>query len=129
MLFLIGCQTIFDTMNRPRTPLLAVVAILLFLSGCELVGTFEVAASGPHCGKFGIPPELENKDLNVLDHRFDWNRLDGMLVLLEPYEDSHGPDILWALGVLYMRKAVTLSNDLAYFRRAVRLFHWAALCG
>ncbi len=116
-------------MNRPRTPLLAVVAILLFLSGCEFVGTFEVAASGPHCGKFGFPAELENNDLDVLHHRFDWDRLDGMIAVLEPYENSHGPDVLFALGVLYVRKAVTLSYDPAYFRRGVRLFHWAALCG
>lgn len=116
-------------MNRSKKPLAAAFAALLFLSSCEVVDDFEVALSGPHCGRFGIPPELENKDLNVLDHRFDWDRLDGMLALLEPYEDSHGPHILFALGVLYMRKAVTLSNDPAYFRRAARLFHWAALCG
>ncbi len=129
MLFLIGCQTSFDKMDRPKKSLLAVVAILLFLSGCELVGVGVMAASGPHCGSFDFPAELENKELDVLDHRFDWDRLDGMLAVLEPYEESHGPDILFALGVLYIRKAVTLSDDPAYYQRGVRLLTWSALCG
>jgi hypothetical protein len=107
----------------------AALTALLLLSGCEVIDDFEVAVSGPHCGKFGIPAELENKELHVLDHRFDWARLDGMIAVLEPYEHEHGPDILWALGVLYLRKASTLSDDLAYYRRGVRLLHWAALCG
>ena len=88
-----------------------------------------MAASGPHCGSFDFPAELENIDLDVLHHRFDWDRLDGMLAVLEPYENSHGPDILFALGVLYIRKAVTLSDDPAYFRRGVRILAWAASCG
>ena len=116
-------------MNPPKKPLLAAIVILLFLSGCELVGVAVMAVSGPHCGGFVIPPEMENKDLYVLDHRFDWDRLDGMIEVLEPFEDSHSPDILFALGVLYTRKAVTLSEDPVYFRRGFRLLHWAALCG
>ena len=102
---------------------------MLLLSGCEIVDAVEVAVSGPECGAFGFPAELGNVDLHVLDHRFDWDRLDGMLAALAPYEDSHGPDTLWALGVLYIRKGVTLSDDPAYFRRGVRLLRWAALCG
>jgi hypothetical protein len=102
---------------------------MLLLSGCELVDAVEVAVSGPNCGSIGIPAELENVDLHVLDHRFDWDRLDGMLAVLEPYEDTHGPDILWALGVLYLRKSSTLSDDSAYSRRGARLLAWAALCG
>lgn len=105
------------------------LAALLLLSACELIDAVEVAVSGPHCGSFDIPPELENKDLNVIDHRFDWDRIDELITLLESYEDDHNPHILFALGVLYIKKAVTLSDDPAYFRRGVRLFHWAALCG
>jgi hypothetical protein len=116
-------------MMRSKKLLPAATAALLLLSGCELFDAFEVAVSGPECGAFGFPAELESQDLHVLDHRFDWDRLDGMLAVLEPYEHTHGPDILWALGVLYVRKAVTLSDDPAYFRRGVQLFHWAALCG
>jgi hypothetical protein len=112
-----------------RNLLPAAMTDFIFLSGCELADAIEVAVSGPRCGRFGIPPELEGKELHVLDHRFDWDRLDEMLAVLEPYEDSHGPDILWALGVLYIRKAVALSDDPAYFRRGVRLNRWAALCG
>jgi hypothetical protein len=116
-------------MTRSKKLLPAALAALLLLSACELVDAVEVAVSGPHCGSFDYPAELENQDLSVLDHRFNWDRLDGMLAVLEPYEDSHGPHILFALAVLYVRKAATLSNDPAYFRRGVRLFHWAALCG
>ena len=114
---------------RSKKLLPAAIAAVLLLSGCEVVDDFELAMSGPHCGTFGFPAELENIDLDVLDHRFNWDRLDRMLAVLEPYEHTDGPDILWALGVLYMRKAVTLSNDPAYFRRSARLFRWAALCG
>lgn len=116
-------------MTRSKKLISSAIATLLFLSGCELVDAVEVTMSGPHCGRFGIPPELENKDLNVLDHRFDWDRIDGMIAVLEPYEHSHDPDVLFALGALYVKKAVTLSYDPAYFRRGVRLFRWAALCG
>ncbi len=116
-------------MTHSRKLLLIAISALPLLSGCEVVDAFEAAVSGPECGSFEFPAELENVDLNVLDHRFDWDRLDGVLAVLEPYEDSYGPDILFALGVLYLRKAATLSNDPAYFRRGVRLLAWAALCG
>ncbi len=102
---------------------------LLFLLGCEVVEDFEVAMSGPECGSFSLPPELENEDFNVLYHRFDWTRIDGMLAMLEPYEGSNDPKLLFTLGVLYLKKAVTLSYDPAYLRRGVRLLRWAALCG
>ncbi len=116
-------------MKRFRTILPLAIAVLLLLSACELVDAVEVAVSGPECGAFGFPAELDSVDLHVLDHRFDWDHLDGMLAVLAPYEDSQGPDIMWALGVLYIRKAVTLSDDPAYFRRGVRLIRWATLCG
>ena len=116
-------------MTRSNTLLPIAIAALLLSAGCELVDDFEVAMSGPHCGKFGIPAELENEDLGVLDHRFDWDRIDGMIAQLKPYEHSHDPDILFALGVLYVKKAVTLSYDPVHLRRGVRLFRWAALCG
>ena len=116
-------------MIQSRKLLPVALAALLLVTGCELVDLVEVAVSGPHCGRFGIPSELENEDLGVLDHRFDWDRIDGMIALLKPYEDSHDPDILFALGVLYVKKAVTLSYDPVYLRRGDRLFRWAALCG
>ena len=116
-------------MTRTRKSLPLAFAALLLLPACELVDAVEVAVSGPQCGRFGIPAELENEDINVLAHPFDLNRLDGMLAVLEPYEDSHGPDILFALGILYLIKGANLSDDPADFRRSVRMFHWAALCG
>ena len=114
---------------RSRKSLPATLAALLLLSACELVDMVEVAASGPRCGSFDYPAELENQDLGVLDHRFNWDRLDEMLAVLEPYEDSHGPHILFGLGVLYLRKGAALSDNLAYYKRGVRLLTWSALCG
>ena len=116
-------------MTRSTKLLPLAFAALLLLSACELVDAVEVAVSGPECGAFGFPAELENEDINVLAHPFDLNRLDGMLAVLEPYEDSHGPDILFALGILYLIKGANLSDDPADFRRGVSLLHWAALCG
>ena len=116
-------------MMRSKKLLPVGFAAFMLLSGCELVDAVEVAVSGPECGEFGLPPELAKKNLYALDDRFDWDRLDEMIAVLEPYKDSHGPDVLFSLGVSYVRKAVTRSNDPAYFRRGVRLFHWAALCG
>ena len=107
----------------------AVMAAFIFLSGCELADAIEVAVSGPDCGNFGKPAELGYEDMNVLAHYFDWDRIDGMLAVLEPYEGGHGPDILFALGILHLRKASTLSHDRAYYRRGVRLIRWASLCG
>lgn len=127
--FCASSHAILSEMGYVSQRLLPVVVICWLTAGCELVGAGVMAVSGPVCGASGIPPELENKELHVLDHRFDWDRLDGMIAVLEPYENSHGPDILFALGVLYMRKAVTLSEDPVYFRRGFRLLHWAALCG
>ncbi len=106
----------------------AFVAMLL-VSACEIVDVIEVAVSGPECGSFGMPPELEDKNLSLLDPNFDWDRLDEMIAMLESYEHSHGPDVLFSLGISYIMKASTLSDDPAYYRRGVRLFHWAALCG
>jgi hypothetical protein len=62
---------------RSRILVLASITALLLLSSCEIVEDLEVTMSGPHCGRFGIPSELENEDLGVLDHRFDWDRVDG----------------------------------------------------
>ena len=112
-----------------RKMLPTMLAALLLLSACEVVDNFEVTLSGPDCGKFGVPPGLVDSDLYVLGHDFDWDRIDEMIAVLEPYEDSHGPDVLFGLGTLYTRKAVTLSYDPVYLRRGVRLFYWAALCG
>lgn len=116
--------------TRPKKLLLAVIPAFLFLSGCELVDAIEVAVSGPHCGASDVPAVLENSDLYIHDwHRFDWDRIDEAIALLQPYEHAHNPYIMVSLGVLYARKAVTLSDDPAYFRRAARLFAWTALCG
>lgn len=115
------------TQSKKLLPL--AIAALLLLSACEIVDAVEVAVSGPHCGAFGIPPELDDVDLDVLAHHFDWDLLDGMLAVLAPYEYGHGPDILFTLGVMYLKKGSTLSDDSAYYRRGVRLFRWAALCG
>lgn len=109
--------------------LLPLAFAALLLSGCVLADAIEVAASGPHCESFGIPPGLEKEDLYVLDHYFDWHRIDGMIAVLKPYEESHRPDVLFALGILYVRKAAVSSDDPAYFRRGVRLFRRAAMCG
>ena len=107
---------------------LAFVALLL-LPACELVDAVKVAVSGPECGSFGLPPEIADKNLYPLAHRFDWDRNDELIAVLAPHEHSHGPDVLFALGFSYVRKALILSNDPAYFRRGVRLLRWAALCG
>ena len=107
----------------------AALAALLLLPGCGLVDAVEVAVSGPHCGSFGVPPGLEKEDLYILGDYFDWGRIDGMIAVLEPFEQSHSPIVLSSLGLLFIRKAVTLSDDSAYFRRGVHLLRWAALCG
>lgn len=110
-------------------PVPAALAALLLLSGCELVDAVDVAVSGPHCGSFGMPPELEERGLYLFDGPRDWDQIDEMIAVLEPYKGGHGPDVLLALGVSYLRKAHKLSDDPAYYRRGVRLLHWAALCG
>ncbi len=107
----------------------AAMAAFIFLSGCELADVIEVAVSGPHCGSFGIPPELEERGLHLFGYRHGPHRLDEKIAVLEPYEDSHGPDALFALGYSYIGKGSTLSDDPAYYRRGVRLLAWAALCG
>ena len=116
-------------MTRSKKLLPAAIAALLLLSGCELVDAFEVTMSGPECGSFGLPPELEERGLYLFDGPRDWDQIDEMIVVLEPYEGSHGPDVLLALGISYLRKSEKLSGDPAYDRRGVRLLHWAALCG
>ena len=116
-------------MTHFRKMLPAVLAVLLLLSACELVDAIEVAVSGPECGGFGMPPELEERGLHLFDGPRDWDQIDEMIAVLEPYEGGHGPDVLFALGVSYMRKSEKLSGDPAYDRRGVRLLHWAALCG
>jgi len=116
-------------MTGTKKLLPAAMAAFISLSGCELADAVEVAVSGPHCGAFGVPPGLEKEDLYVLDHYFDWDRIDGMIAVLEPFEQSYSPIVLSSLGLLYIRKAVTLSDDPAYFRRGVHLLRWAALCG
>lgn len=115
---------------RSKKLLPAALAALLLLSACELVDAVEVAVSGPECGGSGVPAVLENSDLYIHDwHRFDWDRIDEGIALLQPYEHTHNPYIMASLGVLYARKAATLSDDAAYYRRASRLFAWTALCG
>jgi len=128
--------------TRYRQLLPLAFAAMLLLSGCELADVIEVAVSGPHCGRSGIPPELEERGLNLFGHApepmsrdqfgrvFDPDRLDNAIIaVLEPYEDSHGPDVLFALGLTYVRKAGTLPDNPAYYRRGERLLAWAALCG
>ena len=112
--------------TKPFRKLLgAAISALLFLSGCELVGVGVMAVSGPACGKFGIPPVLDKNKVNILD----WDRIDESIAALQEYEHAHIPDIMAALGFLYARKAVTLSDDPAHNERAVRFFTGAALCG
>ena len=116
-------------MRRSNKLLPAGFVALLLLSGCELTDAIEVAASGPHCGRSGIPPELEERGLNLFGEPYDPDRFDETIAVLEPYEESHGPDALFALGYSYIGKASALSDDPAYYRRGVRLLAWAALCG
>lgn len=116
-------------MTHFRKILPAALAALLLLSACELVDAIEVAVSGPECGSFGMPPELEERGLYLFDGPRDWYQIDEMIAVLDPYEGDRGPDVLFALGVSYMRKAHKLSDDPAYYRRGVRLLDWAALCG
>ena len=116
-------------MKRFRKHLATGLVALLLLSACELVDAVEVAVSGPHCGKSGMPSELEERGLYLFDGPRDWDQIDEMITVLEPYEGGHGPDTLFALGVSYLRKADKLSDDPAYFRRGVRLLAWSALCG
>jgi hypothetical protein len=112
-------------MTRFKKLLPTAIAAVLVLSGCEIFDAFEVAVSGPHCGKFGVPVELENNGLDILD----WDRIDGSIKVLQPYKHTHGPDILFGLGYLHARKSATLSSDPAHSQRAVRFLTWAALCG
>ena len=116
-------------MTHFRKMLPAVLTVLLLLSSCELADTIEVAVSGPHCGSSGIPPELEERNLHLFGDTGEPYPLDETIAVLEPYEDSHGPDALFALGLTYLRKASTLSDDSAYYPRGERLLAWAALCG
>ena len=105
--------------------LLALVVICLFLSGCELVGVAVMAVSGPECGEFGEPPELEEINIDITN----WDRIDESLAMLQPYEYTHNPHVLYGLGYLYVRKGVTLSDDPDHYRKAVHYFTWAAMCG
>ena len=74
-------------MTQFRKSLPLAFAALLLLPACELVDAVEVAVSGPHCGSFGIPTELENEDINVLAHPLDLNRLDGIEgIVVIPFE-------------------------------------------
>jgi hypothetical protein len=117
-------------MKGSKNQLAAAMAAFIFLTGCGLADAIEVAASGPHCGKSGIPPELEERNLNLFGGSPDPDRLDNAIIaVLEPYEDRHGPDVLFALGLTFVRKAGTLSDNPAYYRRGERLLAWAALCG
>jgi len=116
-------------MTRSRK-LLPIALAALLLSACELVDSVEVAVFGPHCGGSGVPPELDGNELYIHDsHSFDWDRIDEAIALLQPYENAHDLYVMDSLGALYLRKAVTLADDPAYFRRAVHYLGWAALCG
>lgn len=113
-------------MTKPfKKLLLAMVPILLFTVGCELVGVGVMAVSGPDCGEFGFPAGLDENAVSI----FDWDRLDSSLAALQDYEQTHSPDVMFGLGYLHARKAATLSNDPAHNRRAVHFFTWAAFCG
>ena len=116
-------------MTHFRKLLPAGLVAFLLLTGCELADVIEVAVSGPHCGRFGLPPELDERGLNLFGDTPEPVPLDETIAELESYKNSHGPDILFALGYSYIRKAATLSDDPAYYRRGVRLLAWAALCG
>ena len=116
-------------MTRSKKLLPIALAAFIFLSGCELVDSVEVAVFGPRCGASNVPPELDGNDLNIHGDYFDWDRIDEAIALLQPYEHTHDLYVMDSLGALYLRKAVTLSDDPEYFRRGVHYLGWAALCG
>lgn len=105
--------------------LLALIAICLFAAGCEVVGTYVMVVSGPDCGTFDPPAGIEEISIDITD----WDRIDESLEVLQPYEHTHNPDILYWLGYLHVRKGVILSDDPGHYRQAVHYFTWAAMCG
>lgn len=105
--------------------LATVFTALLFLAGCELVGVGVMVVSGPECGEFGLPAGLDENAVRL----YDWDQIDSSLAASQDHEQTHNPDVLFALGFLHVRKAVTLSNDPAHNRLAVHYLTWAALCG
>jgi len=109
--------------------LLPLAFAALLLSGCELADAIEVAVSGPHCGRFDVPPELKKRGLALFGDSPEPVPIDETIAELESYEYSHGSNVLFALGYAYLRKGAMLSDDPAYYRRGIRLFHWSALCG
>ncbi len=113
-------------MNRPKKSLLAVVAILLFLSGCELIG-FVVSQEwqSRECGEYDKPPELVEKIPNLGNER----RVDEAIVLLEKYAPTRNPDVLFTLAYAYLEKVADAPDDPVRNRRIVEVLTLAALCG
>ena len=69
-------------MTHFRKMLSLAIAALLLLSACELADAIEVAVSGPHCGRFSIPPDLEERGLYLFDGPRDWDQIDEMIAVL-----------------------------------------------
>ncbi len=113
-------------MNRPKKSLLAVVAILLFLSGCELIG-FVVSQEwqSRECGEFDRPPELIEK-MRKLGNE---GRIDEAISLLEKYAPTRNPEVLFTLAYAYFEKVAEAPDDPVRNRRIVELLTLAALCG
>ena len=113
-------------LNAPKKPLLAVIAILLFTAGCEFVG-FVVSQEWKHreCGQFDEPPELMEK----LPKLGSEGRFNDAIVLLEKYEYTRNPNVLFLLGYLYSGKVADSPDDPARDRRIIDLLTVSALCG
>lgn len=112
-------------MTRSEKQLSAALAVLLFLAGCELVDAVEVAVSGPKCGAFGEPPGFEEKSIALGEP----NRNDKAIALLEEFEPTRNPELLFGLAYAYLIRSGELGQDAALNRRAVELFTLSALCG
>ena len=112
-------------MTQSKKQLSAVFAVLLFLSGCELVDAFEATVSGPRCGAFGEPPGFEEKMIAVDEP----NRNDKAIALLEEYEHTRNPELLFGLAYAYLIRSGEQGQDPSLNRRAVELFTLSALCG
>ncbi len=113
-------------MNPTRISLLAVIGILLLLSGCELVG-FVVSQEwqARECGEFGLPPDLNdgNPGMNAPDWA-EW-----AIATLAKYEHKRNPELLFGLAYAYLRRSAELGEDPSLDRRAIDLLTLSALCG
>lgn len=105
--------------------LLALVLICLFATGCEVVGTYVMAVSGPECGAFVRPPELMEK----MSAFGEQDQLDEAIALLERYEQMRNPNILASLAYFYLGKVEESPDGPELGQRIVSLLTLSALCG